>query len=96
MGMSIVNNLVRQMKGQLLVESEYGKGSEFTVILPQTVVDWRGIGDICGQKKQQIKGKRALFYAPEAEILLVDDNAVNLKVVSSLLKRTKVKKWSVR
>ena len=45
---------------------------------------------------RQMKGKRALFYAPEAEILLVDDNAVNLKVVSSLLKRTKVKKWSVR
>lgn len=91
LGMSIVKSLVKELKGILQVESEYGKGSSFTVEIPQMVTDWTEIGDIYEKRKVVNEHKEALFTAPNAEILLVDDNAVNLKVVSSLLKRTKVK-----
>ncbi len=92
LGMSIVTILIKQMNGELKVDSTYGEGSTFTIKIPQTVIDWNGVGDFFSQKKMtgNVK-KEALFTAPDAEVLVVDDNAVNLKVVSSLLKRTRVK-----
>lgn len=39
LGLAIVKNLVGLMKGSVKVESEYGKGSIFSVSIPQKVVD---------------------------------------------------------
>jgi len=37
LGLTITNNLVKAMKGSISVESEYGKGSKFTVKIPQKI-----------------------------------------------------------
>ncbi len=90
LGMSIVFSLIKQMDGTIDVKSEYTKGSQFIVSIPQNVVDKTHVGDIFQQRTGNYKRAKQLFTAPGAKILVVDDNAVNIKVVTSLLKRNQV------
>lgn len=93
LGLSITTNLVRMMNGELKVTSEYGKGSDFTIFLPQKMGRYEGIGDFRMRAEaflQQQKRYRESFVAPEAEILVVDDSEMNLYVVENLLKKTRV------
>ena len=80
LGLNITRQLIELMGGKIEVSSEYGKGSCFTVQIPQIVVN-EEIGEITQEVKKHI-------YAPKAKILVVDDNDMNLKVVNALLKRT--------
>ena len=93
LGLAITHSLVTVMGGEIRVESEYGKGSVFTVLLPQRVVS-------CEQPQQSAKvfesgqpgGKtyRESFHAPEARILIVDDTRMNLVVATGLLRETEI------
>ena len=38
LGLSIVHNILKKLGGEIRVESEYGKGSSFTVVLPLKAV----------------------------------------------------------
>lgn len=97
LGLSIVKKLTDQMQGKLGVESEYGKGSKFSIALPQGVADWEEIGDytekILQHKRQmdEFSNKKQIFEAPDAVILAVDDNKMNLRVLEGLLKRTGIR-----
>lgn len=93
LGMAISQQLITAMNGEIHVESQYGTGSTFTAIIPQTIVDPTPMGDLEQRfKKQQQNFQPYIpeFTAPKASILVVDDNAVNIAVVSGLLKKTKV------
>ncbi|MCR5590443.1 MAG: response regulator [Lachnospiraceae bacterium] len=91
LGMSISNNLLLMMGSSMNVKSEYGKGSEFSFGLMQTVREWKPIGDyralftasVARQNKYVPK-----FTAKNAKILVVDDTHVNLMVFKGLLKKT--------
>jgi len=94
LGLNIAKQLANLMQGDITVESEYGKGSVFTVSIPQKVMDRQPIGNFEEalrdyRKKNQVSVN--VFTAPEAEILIVDDNSVNRTVMKNLLKRTKMK-----
>ncbi len=94
LGLAITKNLVGLMHGNINVTSVYGSGSVFSVELPQKVCGSGLIGRF--EEKPQKSGVRrgrykAKFIAPEAEILLVDDNETNLIIARSLLKKTEVK-----
>lgn len=94
LGLSIVKNLVDLMDGEITVHSIYGKGSEFAVLIPQQVLSKEPIGDYqerVKNKSSEADLKQAAFVAPEARILAVDDNRMNLKVLQGLLKRVQVK-----
>ncbi len=94
LGLSIVKSLVDLMNGKVSVNSVYTKGTTFSIEIPQQVVDTREIGAIDLRKGHNVKQKAKYhqsFEAPEAEILVVDDNASNLMVVSKLLRDTRVK-----
>ena len=93
LGLNIVKQLVELMQGNIAVSSEYGKGSTFTIFIPQLVIDKQPIGvfDVSPQKgRKGAKVSERAFTAPDASILVVDDNTMNLAVVKGLLKRTKV------
>lgn len=94
LGMNITMSLLSLMDGDMNVESEYGKGSDFTVTIPQRIVCDEPTGDFESIKNRQEQGKKnggKIFEAPEARVLVVDDNAMNLTVFTSLLKRTRIK-----
>ena len=92
LGLAITYKLVKMMNGHILVESVYGEGSTFTVILPQKVIGASTIGSFEDKLKSTSKQEayHVSFVAPEAKILVVDDNEMNLLVVTSLLKATKI------
>ena len=94
LGMNITMSLLKLMDGEMKVESEYGEGSVFTVTIPQRIVCDEPVGDfesIRKRREESLAGKQQFFEAPEASVLVVDDNSMNLTVFQSLLKRTKMK-----
>ena len=88
LGMTITLQLLRAMDSDLKVESKYGVGSKFMFDLKQLVYNYDPIGDIhekiASRSMEPIH--QAGFRAPDAQILVVDDNDVNRKVFKSLLK----------
>ena len=93
LGLAITHRLVTKMKGYLKMESEYGKGSVFTVYLPQGYRTEEKIGDFKQKYEDFLHGRehyQESFTAPQAKILVVDDNRMNLTVVERLLCKTKM------
>lgn len=93
LGLAISRQLVELMGGTLLVESEYGKGSEFYFTLWEGIESEENIGDF-GEVKEQAgdAGKDMFtFTLPEATILLVDDNEINREVAQALLEPFEMK-----
>jgi len=82
LGLSITKPLIEMMNGTIAVESVYGQGSVFHVTIPKVLGDERLI--------QQASADENLIQAPEAKILVVDDNAINLNVACGLLQLCKI------
>lgn len=92
LGMSITIQLLALLGSRLRVESIYGKGSKFYFELDQKVVDSTPVGEFADRVRKAAETYRyeAKFCAPQAKVLVVDDNAVNRKVLRGLLKETRV------
>lgn len=90
LGLSITMRLLNLMGSRLEVESTYGEGSDFYFYLEQKQLDDAVIGEDIRKYYENEKGKISIsaeqFYAPDAKILVVDDNEMNLKVFLGLLK----------
>lgn len=93
LGLAITQKLVTMMGGTIDVESVYGEGTVFTVQLTQQYIGQDYIGN-WGQKYGKAGGTsnqyQQTFIAPEASVLVVDDNRMNLTVVQNLLKKTQL------
>lgn len=93
LGLSIVKQFLDLMGGKITVNSVYTKGSTFIVEIPQKRVNENLIGEFDFEKKHGYSKRseyKKKFEAPEARILVVDDNEANLMVVNKLLRDTKV------
>lgn len=93
LGLAITKQLVDIMGGSIDVQSVYGQGTNFAVSIPQTVVDYEQIGDFRERYAKSVLGREKYeesFVAPDAHLLVVDDNDMNIQVIKSLLKKTKV------
>ena len=91
LGMSITKQLLNLLGSALQVNSIYGEGSEFSFELEQKIVDTVPIGkmnqiDVSDEEYEH----QTFFEAPDAKILLVDDNEMNRRVFTGLLKATKI------
>jgi signal transduction histidine kinase/CheY-like chemotaxis protein len=94
LGLNIAKRLVEMMDGSINVESEYGKGSVFTVTIRQKAVECPAIGaDIAEQlRKFAFTGDRRAAnqridreLMPYGSVLVVDDVSTNLYVAEGLL-----------
>lgn len=92
LGMNITTRLLERMGSKLEVESVYGKGSVFSFTLEQKIMSHEPMGDLVQRIKNQAASYsyQPMFTAPEAHLLVVDDNAVNRRVFSNLLKATQI------
>lgn len=92
LGMNITSQLLMLMGSKLEVSSVYGVGTEFYFDIEQGITNFEPLGDF-GQRIEELANQynyTLSYIAPEAKILIVDDNAINRKVVRSLLKRTQI------
>ena len=93
LGLQITDRLVRLMNGTIEVTSEYGSGSSFTVSIPQTITDHRGMGDFDKRLKEHVSSgseETAIFKAPGKKVLVVDDIKTNILVFKGLLRGTDI------
>ena len=93
LGMAIAQSFLSMMGSTINVESEYGKGSEFYFDLKQKVVNQEPVGEYNVAYKHFLLEKeqyKVQFVAPDAKILVVDDNEINLKVFVNLLRDTRI------
>ena len=94
LGLNITKQLIEMMGGTIGVESVYGKGSVFTAEIVQEIVDDTPIGNYSDrlEKSQSEKSEfRPQLIAPDARVLIVDDNEMNLDVITALMKDTRMK-----
>ena len=94
LGMSITYHLLQMMEGNISVESKLGKGTTFTVHLPQKKANSSLLGKDQAEKLMQLrmldttKTRAAQFmreYMPYGKVLIVDDVESNLYVAKGLM-----------
>lgn len=92
LGITIVQRLLNMMNSELEVSSVYGVGSTFSFIVDQKIINYDPVGNY--EQRLRIshsdKNDDTVRTAPDARVLVVDDNETNLIVAKSLLKRTLV------
>ena len=91
LGLDVSKRFAELMGGSLACESEYGKGSEFVFSVSQKIIDKSPIGAFVERGGGAAKGAYVpKFIAPDADVLVVDNSPMNLKVIKGLLRPTKV------
>ena len=94
LGMNITRNLISMMNGDIAIESEPGKGSVFTVRLPQGVAGSETLGSesVKNLREFRTSGKSHLKRIqitydpmPYGSVLVVDDVETNLFVAKGLM-----------
>ena len=86
LGLSITKSFVEMMGGSISVESEYGKGSVFTVLIPQKIIDSEEIGHAAADRNNDFQTGEGAVCPRVKSILAVDDTKLNLKLFKLFLK----------
>jgi len=82
LGLAIAKKVIDAMGGDIGVKSEYGKGSVFTITLPQKILSHEPLKI---EHLEEVDEFVVKFNAPKARVLIVDDINTNLKVAEGLL-----------
>jgi len=83
LGLSITKGYIDIMGGDISVQSTYGTGSVFVVTIRQKVLDATPIKQENAAKSEELKQLKFR----DVKVLAVDDNRVNLKVISKAMAR---------
>ena len=82
LGLAITKKLVEMMNGKIIVQSIFGKGSRFTVVLDQKIIAVNSAVSVVTVDDEPLIKKDL----SNKKILIVDDNQLNLKVAARLLR----------
>jgi len=84
LGLSIVRQLLKAMHGSIVLQSDEGKGSIFTILLPFDLqpTNHPDLSNLLPQKTRRAVYKAPLL--PDVNILVAEDNPMNQKVVELL------------
>ena len=86
LGLALVKNFCQMMGGDVMVMSDYGEGSTFTATLKQMVIDATPIKLQSTSETVADDFSLGNLKLHSINALVVDDNSVNLKVISTSLK----------
>ncbi|MGN0427170.1 MAG: response regulator [Agathobacter sp.] len=86
LGLALVKNFCQMMGGDVMVMSDYGEGSTFTATLKQMVIDATPIKLQSTSETMSDDFSLGNLKLHSINALVVDDNSVNLKVISTSLK----------
>ena len=86
LGMPIVQSLVRQMSGEISVESELGKGSAFTIILPLLIARDDAPKEAAVTGREAADAEKPSFTLEGKTILIAEDNEINMEIASEFLR----------
>jgi len=84
LGLAITKSLTEMMGGKIVAQSDYGKGSKFTVYLTQKIVSMIEETETKEEHLEQVTNFK------DKKILVVDDNKMNLKVATKLLEKYQI------
>ena len=85
LGLAITKHIIEEMGGTITVQSVYGKGSRFTIMLNQKLIN--KIRPI--DKKEELTPNNELnFY--NKKVLVIDDNNLNLSVAKKILEKLNI------
>lgn len=88
LGLPIVKNLVELQGGSIWVDSEIGKGTTFSFILPFTN---SGIRSQASNSEEDVMGQLLNDEVLRtAKVLIAEDNPMNQKLISEIMKKWKV------
>ncbi len=83
LGLAITKNFVEMLKGKILVDSELGKGSKFTIHIPVTEFSLSNLKQV--RKETEITKQLNVM-----KVLIAEDNVINQKLMLHIFKRLNV------
>jgi len=89
LGLDISRRFAKLMNGSISCESRVNEGSEFVFTVSQGITEDKQVSDAAGGGDDRVRGPYVpQFIAPDAELLVADQNPMNLLIVKGLLRQT--------
>ncbi|MCH8941361.1 MAG: PAS domain S-box protein, partial [Bacteroidetes bacterium] len=86
LGLTITNKYIKKLKGKITLESELGKGSTFTVLIPTNVMLYPTTPSISKSSKKELLDKEKFPEVKLPKLLYVEDDKIASDIVKRFLK----------
>ncbi len=85
LGLIIAKRLILMLNGEIKFINEPGMGTQYHIIIKQKIADENKLGDVFKAGKDNLLSTKNIIDCTGKKVLIVDDNAINIKLASRLL-----------